>query len=104
MKKSAIFLLAIVFMMSFIAAAIAVGPDKELVYDDGAMGKITFKGQTHADAGLKCPDCHPGVFAMKKGEAKMTMAEHSSGKFCNTCHNGQKAFDTKGNCAKCHVK
>jgi len=104
MKKSAIFLLAIVFMMSFIVPAVAVGPDKELVYEDGAMGKVTFTGKTHADAGLKCGDCHPAIFAMKKGTAKVTMPEHSSGKFCNSCHNGQKAFDIKGNCNKCHVK
>lgn len=104
MKKSLVLFLLIVFTLSFSIAVFAVGPGKELVFQDGAMGKITFSGTVHANAGLKCMDCHPKIFEMKKGTAKITMADHSNGKYCNTCHNGQKAFDIKGNCNKCHKK
>jgi c(7)-type cytochrome triheme protein len=104
MKRSLMFVLAAVLMLSFIGSVFAVGPGKDIVFEDGAMGKVTFSGDVHAKAGLKCGDCHPGLFQMKKGADKITMADHSNGKYCNTCHNGQKAFDIKGNCAKCHKK
>ena len=68
------------------------------------MGKVTFKGDDHAGKGLKCSECHPKIFKMKKGSAKFTMTDINDGKFCGTCHNGTKAFAPKDNCAKCHVK
>jgi c(7)-type cytochrome triheme protein len=42
---------------------------------------------------------------MKSGSFDATMPDHNTGeKYCWTCHNGEKAFETKGNCTKCHVK
>lgn len=69
-----------------------------------SMGTVTFKGDDHAGKGLKCKECHPTPFAMKKGSAVMKMAEINAGKFCGECHNGKKAFKSAGNCAKCHKK
>ena len=42
---------------------------------------------------------------MKKGGDKMTMAAMNEGKFCGTCHDGNKAFSVKvqSDCAKCHT-
>ena len=36
----------------------------------------------------------------------MTMAAMSEGKFCGTCHDGNKAFSVKtpADCVKCHKK
>jgi c(7)-type cytochrome triheme protein len=99
-------LLTIAIAMMFVGSALAVGPGKTLEYPDGAMGKVTFDGKIHADKGLKCNDCHTKIFQMKKGAAKMTMADINGGKFCGECHNGTKAFATKeaANCGKCHKK
>ncbi len=70
------------------------------------MGKVTFDGTIHKEAGNKCKDCHnKGMFPkMKQGTVTITMNDIYAGKLCGVCHNGERAFDAKGNCARCHVK
>lgn len=97
-------LLAFVLALAFVGSVFAVPPGKELTFKDGAMGKVVFSGKIHADAGLKCMDCHPKIFPMKFSEGKITMADIYAGKDCGACHNGTKAFAAKGNCTKCHKK
>ncbi|HJV34245.1 cytochrome c3 family protein [Geomonas sp.] len=82
--------------------AIAVPAGKSVDWQT-PMGKVVFKGDDHAGKGLKCSECHPKVFAMKR-EAKFKMADIYAGKYCGTCHNGKRAFAAKGNCTKCHKK
>ncbi|MDX1581818.1 MAG: cytochrome c3 family protein [Alphaproteobacteria bacterium] len=41
---------------------------------------------------------------MKQGETEITMEAIYAGRLCGVCHNGQRAFDAKGNCNRCHVK
>lgn len=97
-------LLAVIIAVAFFGSAMAVSPGKTVEWKT-PMGTVTFDGKTHADKGLKCMDCHPKIFQMKKGTMKMTQADHVPGKFCGTCHNGTKAFaQTKENCNKCHKK
>ncbi|MBI3593239.1 MAG: cytochrome c3 family protein [Nitrospirae bacterium] len=99
-------ILAVVLAVVFVGSAMAVPPGKTIEFAGGAMGKIVFDGKIHADKGLKCNDCHTKIFQMKKGTAKMKMADINAGKFCGECHNGTKAFKTSdaANCAKCHKK
>ncbi|MCL4536295.1 MAG: cytochrome C [Nitrospirae bacterium] len=99
-------ILAILIAVVFVGTAMAVPPGKTIEFAGGAMGKIVFDGKTHADKGLKCNDCHTKIFQMKKGSAKMKMADINAGKFCGECHNGTKAFKTSdaANCTKCHKK
>jgi len=97
-----------------LAAVLSVGsvtaspPGMKAEFAGGPMGKVTFDGKIHADKGLACPACHisPKLFEMKKGAAKITMADMNSGKNCGTCHNGTKAFKSSdaANCSKCHKK
>lgn len=104
MKK--LFVIMIVAVVSFALAvtAFAVPAGKTVEFAGGGAGKVVFDGKAHADKGLKCADCHPGVFKMKKGDAKITMADINAGKSCGTCHkDGGKAFAAK-DCAKCHKK
>jgi len=90
--------------LALVGTAIAVPPGKTLTWDI-PMGKVTFDGKHHADQGFKCSDCHPGIFQMKHGTMKATVADHNAGeKFCWTCHNDTKAFAPKGNCNRCHKK
>jgi c(7)-type cytochrome triheme protein len=92
---------AIIIVFAFMAVNVmAVDSSKSVTYTGGGQGKVVFSGKIHADKGLSCNDCHSGLFTMKK-EAKITMADHTSGKFCFACHNGTKAFNT---CTKCHKK
>jgi len=104
MKKTLILLAVTIFCVSTVA--IAVPPNKTLEFTDSSMGKVLFSGKVHSDAGVKCMECHKqGVFPkMKKGTVKITMAEIYSGKQCGVCHNGQRAFEAKANCNRCHVK
>ncbi len=104
MKKALILVLALLVAVAFIGTTMAVPPGKTVEFKGGAMGKVVFDGAKHKKAGNKCSDCHPKVFKMKKGADKITMKDIYAGKYCGTCHNGQKAFNAKGNCKKCHQK
>ncbi|MBI5675753.1 MAG: cytochrome c3 family protein [Nitrospirae bacterium] len=103
-------ILAIAVSVAFIGSAMAVAPGKTLEFPGGDSGKVVFDGKTHADAGNKCKDCHPAIFPMKgpgkEGAATITMADINAGKFCGTCHNGEKAFKSSDAtlCGKCHKK
>lgn len=77
------------------------GPKEALTIGAGESA-VAFSHQSHA-ASLKCVDCHSGLFPMKKGKTKVTMDALYQGRFCGTCHNGQRAF-ASSDCAKCHTK
>jgi c(7)-type cytochrome triheme protein len=101
MKKFFVFAIVVVVSFALAMTAFAVPAGKTVEYAKG--GKVVFDGKAHADKGLKCADCHPAVFAMKKSGA-ITMADINAGKSCGTCHkDGGKAFAAK-DCAKCHKK
>ncbi|HHN63945.1 MAG TPA: cytochrome C [Nitrospirae bacterium] len=104
MRKALILALVIAVALAFIGTALAVPPGKTVEFKDGKMGKVIFDGKKHANAGMKCSDCHPKVFKMKKGADKITMKDIYAGKFCGTCHNGKKAFKPQTGCKKCHHK
>jgi c(7)-type cytochrome triheme protein len=40
---------------------------------------------------------------MKQGTVTITMEQIYAGKLCGVCHNGQRAFDAKSNCNRCHL-
>lgn len=96
-------LLTIAVIAAFVSSAMAVPSGKTLEYEGGGTGKVIFDGKVHADKGLKCNDCHTKIFQMKKGTAKLNMADLNAGKYCGVCHNGTKSFKTV-NCARCHKK
>ena len=104
--KAITVILAILIAVAFVGNVMAVPAGKTVEFPGGDSGKVVFDGKVHADKGLKCAECHPKIFQMKKGTTKMTMAEINAGKFCGECHNGTKAFKTSEatNCAKCHKK
>jgi c(7)-type cytochrome triheme protein len=105
MKKFFVIAIIVIVTLVLSVSAFAVPSGKSVEFAGGTAGKVVFDGKTHADKGLKCADCHPGVFKMKKGGDAMTMADINAGKFCGTCHkDGGKAFAPKDNCAKCHKK
>jgi c(7)-type cytochrome triheme protein len=103
MKKVLIFAVAAGFVFSLTGLSLAVGPGKKLEFDEKTTGKVVLDGKAHADKGLKCKDCHPTPFKMKKTGEKVTMADINAGKSCGVCHNDKKAFGTK-DCSKCHTK
>jgi c(7)-type cytochrome triheme protein len=106
MKKLIAIAIVVIVTMVFSAVAFATPAGKNVDYAGGGAGKVVFDGKTHADKGLKCADCHPGNFKMKKGTAVHTMKDMEAGKNCGACHDGKKAFEVKtpASCAKCHKK
>ena len=84
--------------------ASAVGPDKTITWAGGGEGKVMFDGRKHAEKGYDCKSCHPGLFSMKYGAAKITHAKLKQGQYCGACHNGTLAFSTvdQGKCVACH--
>ncbi len=102
MKRFFVGLAVACFFMSLAISAMAVGPGKTVDFDEKTTGKVVFDGKAHADAKLKCNDCHTKIWPMKKG-GKQTMADMKAGKSCGTCHDGKKAFGVT-ECAKCHKK
>ena len=105
MRATGLCLVALFVSLTLAVNVFAVASGKKIEYPDGTTGKVIFDGKVHADKGLKCSDCHPKLFPMKKGTG-FKMADLNAGKACGTCHNGEKAFKTNdnANCSKCHKK
>jgi len=72
--------------------------------DPSSPGLVTFDHGKHLAGGATCVDCHPRLFAMKKGSAKLAMDDMAEGKTCGACHNGKRAFATMDGdrCLACH--
>ena len=104
MKKMLV--LSVVVLFCAVTVAVAVPPGKTIEFTNSPMGKVTFSGTVHKDAGIKCAECHnKDMFPkMKKGTVKITMAQIYEGKLCGACHNGKRAFEAKSNCTRCHKK
>ena len=102
MKKLLVLAISVV-MLAVAMTAYAVPSGKTLEFDPKGSGKVIFSGKVHADAKLKCADCHAsGLFKMKKGADAITMQAINEGKFCGHCHNGKRAFAVTDNCGACH--
>ena len=100
--KKLIVLLVVILSLALVGMAMAVPKGKSASFDS-KMGAVTFSGDTHSGAaGLKCKDCHPGIFQMKAGVT--FAAPHKIGDSCGACHNGDKAFSVNKDCKSCHKK
>ncbi len=104
MKK--MLLLMTVMIFCGVTAAVAVPAGRTLEFGKSPMGTVKFSGKVHKDAGVKCKECHNSEMfpKMKQGTVEIKMAEIYDGKLCGVCHNGQRAFEAKANCNRCHVK
>ena len=99
--KKLIVLVVVILSLALVGAALAVPKGKSTSYDS-KMGAVTFSGDTHAGAGLKCNDCHTGIFKMKAGVS--LAVPHKIGEGCGSCHNGEKALSVRKDCKSCHKK
>jgi c(7)-type cytochrome triheme protein len=95
---------ALAAILVFPQTVLAVPADKVLNWPGGGRGAVVFDGEEHTKEGYKCEYCHPAIFEMKHGAAKMTMAEMNKGRFCGACHNGKTTFSTSDprKCHECH--
>lgn len=75
--------------------------DLDIIYKEtGAMPYVKFPHRAHT-MWLTCSNCHPDLFAQKKGSVNIQMADVLGGKYCGLCH-GKVAFPPTKNCVRCH--
>ncbi len=108
MKPKALSLILLLSLTGFFLGveSFAVPPGKTVEFKDGSAGKVVFSGSIHSEKGLKCADCHPKIFPMKRTTEELKMSDLNTGKYCGECHNGKRAFATSdpNSCSKCHKK
>ncbi len=93
-----------IFAAGVIATTVAWGAvgGGDINFSPKGAGAVTYSHESHVvQAKLKCSDCHYKIF-QQTSTRTMTMAEMQQGLYCGACHNGQRAFDVKANCTKCH--
>jgi len=69
---------------------------------------VLFSHKAHVlNLGLQCEWCHDETFQMEAGameeSASVGMASLCNEQYCGTCHNGDVAFSTTTQCARCHI-
>lgn len=92
-----------------LAVVAAEAPDK-IVYES-KLGNVTFDHKKHVERVKNdCKACHDKLFAQAKGQLgnykeKMHRVAEEKKTSCAGCHHpGGTAFESKGNCNKCHIK
>ena len=63
------------------------------------VDNVMFRHKPHV-YWLACENCHESIFAMGKGQNKMSMQEIVKGKWCGRCH-GKGSFPLT-DCKRCH--
>lgn len=74
---------------------------KEISFKVKGITNAVFSHKAHL-AMYGCNDCHTGIFPYKAGARHFSMTDMEKGKSCGSCHNGNDAFASNGDCAKCH--
>ena len=70
---------------------------------------VLFSHKAHVlNLGLQCAWCHDETFQMEAGAMEdsgtsVDMASLCNERYCGTCHNGDIAFSTTTQCARCHI-
>ncbi len=113
MKKAAAVVAVIVMVLGAAGTMFAeekkAEPPKPITFET-KMGTVTFDHAKHlAAVGGDCKTCHPAIFPESKADVGYKAAMHKTAetekKSCGACHHaGGKAFESKGNCQRCHVK
>lgn len=104
-----VFACANIFLDSIGASALAEEDGGIIIFSDTkAFPPVIFSHEKHSKAGAVCTDCHDQLFKKIKGSTDegnaLTMKVLKKGKFCGSCHDGEKAFTASRYCKKCHIK
>lgn len=76
--------------------------DLDIVFTDTAgQPHVVFPHRQHTEW-LDCSNCHPAVFAAKKGANQFGMLDILQGEYCGRCH-GAVAFPLT-ECKRCHSR
>jgi c(7)-type cytochrome triheme protein len=112
MKKSVLLILLFVAAVILLANGALMASEGmfhggDVIYTEPVKAVI-FSHKVHAeDMGMGCDMCHAGLFEMASLSAQsnedFTMQGLYDGKYCGSCHNGQFAFASDTQCARCHI-
>jgi len=106
-------LLLVTFFESHAAVAPKVGSilDGEGIFwftDTGEQAPVRFNHFGHQAQNPDCRICHDILFKMERSSTDINNLLNSKsmadGKYCGACHNGERTFSVKDNCAACHKK
>lgn len=64
--------------------------------------EVVFPHEAHT-YWLRCDSCHPGIFEMRAGADRISMASIFAGEHCGRCH-GKVAFRPETGCPRCHPR
>lgn len=96
--------LALFSVVSFASEGVFHGGD---VLFTKPVKSVLFSHKTHVeDMGFDCDSCHDTLFGMvslgAEENADFNMEGLYAGKYCGGCHNGEMAFASDTQCARCH--
>jgi len=106
--RFAISVLILTLTIAFVGGAIATPPGVNVEWGGGWAGRVIYDGTIHGPAKrMKCTDCHPALFPMRKSpDGTYTKVSMIAGENCGACHDGIRAFATFTpdftTCARCH--
>lgn len=117
MNRNRIFVV-VVFVAAAMLAAVSFPaaeaadkqPPETMVFQSKMLGNVTFPHAEHIKReNEKCEVCHESLFPQSREPINFKAGMHKPAEAaktsCAACHvAGGKAFVTKGNCKKCHVK
>ena len=99
----------VAFLLIVALVAMAADAPTTLVFE-AKMGNVTFDHTKHVErAKSDCKACHDKLFQQSRAPLNFKAGQHKPAEAAKTscagCHHaGGMAFETKGNCNKCHVK
>ncbi len=108
-KKIVLGILLMISMLVFFDEAVFADASHggDIIYSK-PVKSVIFSHKLHAeDRGLSCEMCHNSLFdavALKaQQKSDFNMDSLYKGKYCGACHNGQMAFASNTQCARCHT-
>ena len=113
--KKIVFLSLIVFSSLIFLSKGSVWADDDEEMEHGGdivytkpVKAVIFSHKAHTeDLGLQCDWCHEETFEMEalsmQEGADFDMESLCNERYCGTCHNGDIAFSTTTQCARCHI-
>ena len=111
--RKALAVLAALAIVAALGTTMSANEKKEApgpIVFEAKPGAVTFDHAKHLVAAKNdCKVCHDTLFKQAKGDlgykAGMHKPAEAEKKACGACHvAGGAAFESKGNCNKCHVK
>jgi c(7)-type cytochrome triheme protein len=113
MKRIPLLLIASFLVSTFLyGSLLAFAEDDEdhggdIIYTK-PLKAVIFSHKAHTvDIGLECDWCHEETFEMEalhmQESTDFTMVSLCNEVYCGTCHNGDVAFSTTTQCARCHI-